>query len=202
MWRRTSVRVEICSEGIRKSLARRLSERETNVDEAEMIARRLNLNLIRDLCPYLRVRCSVCRSGAPEHGTQTPTSSNSTKGRYCLRPTQSGSSRPTQVRIVARNAREADRNVLGTAERATFARFSVKIPFFADTIRPPERKVSNMLLNFGPQHPAAHGVLRLVLELEGELVIRADPHIGLLHRGTEKLIEYKTYTQALPYFDR
>ncbi|MGE4314044.1 MAG: NADH-quinone oxidoreductase subunit D [Pseudobdellovibrionaceae bacterium] len=57
-------------------------------------------------------------------------------------------------------------------------------------------------MNFGPQHPAAHGVLRLVLEMEGEIVERADPHIGLLHRGTEKLIEYKTYTQALPYFDR
>ncbi|MCX7337667.1 MAG: NADH-quinone oxidoreductase subunit D [Alphaproteobacteria bacterium] len=57
-------------------------------------------------------------------------------------------------------------------------------------------------LNFGPQHPAAHGVLRLVLELEGEVIQRADPHIGFLHRGTEKLIEYKTYLQALPYFDR
>lgn len=57
-------------------------------------------------------------------------------------------------------------------------------------------------MNFGPQHPAAHGVLRLVLELEGEVVLRADPHIGLLHRGTEKLIEHKTYMQALPYFDR
>jgi NADH-quinone oxidoreductase subunit D len=57
-------------------------------------------------------------------------------------------------------------------------------------------------LNFGPQHPAAHGVLRLVLELDGELVTRVDPHIGLLHRGTEKLIEHKTYLQALPYFDR
>ena len=57
-------------------------------------------------------------------------------------------------------------------------------------------------MNFGPQHPAAHGVLRLVLEMEGEIVERSDPHIGLLHRGTEKLIEYKTYTQAIPYFDR
>ena len=64
------------------------------------------------------------------------------------------------------------------------------------------RKVKNFTLNFGPQHPAAHGVLRLVLELNGEIVERADPHIGLLHRGTEKLIENKTYTQALPYFDR
>jgi NADH-quinone oxidoreductase subunit D len=57
-------------------------------------------------------------------------------------------------------------------------------------------------MNFGPQHPAAHGVLRLVLEMDGEIVERADPHIGLLHRGTEKLIEYKTYMQAVPYFDR
>ena len=62
-----------------------------------------------------------------------------------------------------------------------------------------ERKFT---INFGPQHPAAHGVLRLVLELDGEVVERVDPHIGLLHRGTEKLIEYKTYLQALPYFDR
>ena len=57
-------------------------------------------------------------------------------------------------------------------------------------------------INFGPQHPAAHGVLRLVLDLDGEIVDRVDPHIGLLHRGTEKLIEYKTFLQALPYFDR
>jgi NADH dehydrogenase (ubiquinone) Fe-S protein 2 len=57
-------------------------------------------------------------------------------------------------------------------------------------------------LNFGPQHPAAHGVLRLVLELSGEVVVRSDAHVGLLHRGTEKLIEQKTYLQALPYFDR
>ncbi|RCK52502.1 NADH dehydrogenase [Thalassospira profundimaris] len=65
-----------------------------------------------------------------------------------------------------------------------------------------EQKIKNMTLNFGPQHPAAHGVLRLVLEMDGEVVERADPHIGLLHRGTEKLIEYKTYVQATPYFDR
>src|SRR3954454_13272518 len=60
----------------------------------------------------------------------------------------------------------------------------------------------NFTINFGPQHPAAHGVLRLVLELDGEVVARVDPHIGLLHRGTEKLIEAKTYLQAIPYFDR
>ncbi|KAM6909504.1 NADH dehydrogenase [ubiquinone] iron-sulfur protein 2, mitochondrial [Xenentodon cancila] len=67
---------------------------------------------------------------------------------------------------------------------------------------PAEKDVSNLTINFGPQHPAAHGVLRLVLELSGESVKKCDPHIGLLHRGTEKLIEYKTYLQALPYFDR
>src|SRR2546430_10148103 len=60
----------------------------------------------------------------------------------------------------------------------------------------------NFTINFGPQHPAAHGVLRLVLELDGEVVERVDPHIGLLHRGTEKLIEHKTYLQAIGYFDR
>ena len=60
----------------------------------------------------------------------------------------------------------------------------------------------SFLLNFGPQHPAAHGVLRLILELDGEVIERADSHIGLLHRGTEKLIEHKTYLQAIPYFDR
>jgi NADH dehydrogenase (ubiquinone) Fe-S protein 2 len=57
-------------------------------------------------------------------------------------------------------------------------------------------------INFGPQHPSAHGVLRLILELEGETIIKCDPHIGLLHRGTEKLVEYKTVLQSLPYFDR
>jgi NADH dehydrogenase (ubiquinone) Fe-S protein 2 len=64
------------------------------------------------------------------------------------------------------------------------------------------RKIRHYTVNFGPQHPAAHGVLRLILELNGEEIVRADPHVGLLHRGTEKLIEYRTYLQALPYFDR
>jgi NADH-quinone oxidoreductase subunit D len=74
-----------------------------------------------------------------------------------------------------------------------------------ETLKPNTAKVievDNSTINFGPQHPAAHGVLRLILEMDGEVVERADPHIGLLHRGTEKLIEYKTYLQALPYFDR
>ncbi|MBT6093272.1 MAG: NADH-quinone oxidoreductase subunit D [Rhodospirillaceae bacterium] len=65
-----------------------------------------------------------------------------------------------------------------------------------------QTEIKNYNLNFGPQHPAAHGVLRMVLEMDGEIIDRADPHIGLLHRGTEKLIEHKTYVQAVPYFDR
>ena len=65
-----------------------------------------------------------------------------------------------------------------------------------------QTEIKNLTMNFGPQHPAAHGVLRLVVEMDGEVIERADPHIGLLHRGTEKLIEYKTYLQAVPYFDR
>ena len=63
-----------------------------------------------------------------------------------------------------------------------------------------EQRIRNFNINFGPQHPAAHGVLRLVLELDGEIVERCDPHIGLLHRGTEKLMESRTYLQNLPYF--
>ncbi|MDP3961574.1 MAG: NADH-quinone oxidoreductase subunit D [Pseudorhodobacter sp.] len=71
-----------------------------------------------------------------------------------------------------------------------------------DDALPGEHNIRNFNINFGPQHPAAHGVLRMVLELDGEIVVRADPHIGLLHRGTEKLMESRTYLQNLPYFDR
>jgi len=65
-----------------------------------------------------------------------------------------------------------------------------------------ERKIKSFILNFGPQHPASHGVLRLIVQLNGELVERADPHVGFLHRGTEKLIESRNYLKSLPYFDR
>lgn len=82
---------------------------------------------------------------------------------------------------------------------ATFTRH-IPDPGLGEDYQP--RKIRHYTVNFGPQHPAAHGVLRLILELNGEEIIRADPHVGLLHRGTEKLIEYKTYLQALPYFDR
>ena len=71
-----------------------------------------------------------------------------------------------------------------------------------ELVTPEGKRILPFTINFGPQHPAAHGVLRMILEMDGEIVERADPHIGLLHRGTEKLIEYKTYTQAIPYFDR
>lgn len=73
---------------------------------------------------------------------------------------------------------------------------------FIENIKEEVRRICSFNLNFGPQHPSAHGVLRLILELIGESLQRATPHIGLLHRGTEKLIEYKNYMQALPYFDR
>jgi len=69
-------------------------------------------------------------------------------------------------------------------------------------VKKPSKKIKDFTLNFGPQHPAAHGVLRLIIGINGEIVNFADPHIGLLHRGTEKLIEHKTFTQAIPYFDR
>src|SRR5258706_16319628 len=90
-----------------------------------------------------------------------------------------------------------DRRIRGTGEGT--GRFSCTKAEEADMA---EAALRNFTINFGPQHPAAHGVLRLVLELDGEVVRRVDPHIGLLHRGTEKLIEHKTYLQALPYFDR
>ncbi|KAJ8943702.1 hypothetical protein NQ314_009675 [Rhamnusium bicolor] len=77
-----------------------------------------------------------------------------------------------------------------------------KVPPYNAKKAPTEKKVQNMVINFGPAHPSAHGCLRMILILDGEVVVRLDPHIGLLHRGTEKLIEYKTYAQAMPYFDR
>ncbi|VDN17536.1 unnamed protein product [Gongylonema pulchrum] len=79
---------------------------------------------------------------------------------------------------------------------------SLRQPMLPDLSETHEKPLHYYVLNFGPQHPAAHGVLRLMLELDHEMVVKATPHIGLLHRGTEKLIEHKTYTQAVPYFDR
>jgi len=91
----------------------------------------------------------------------------------------------------------------GTKERSRKRKVEVNVGEPLGHPRDPgDDKISNYTINFGPQHPAAHGVLRLIMELDGEIVERLDPHIGLLHRGTEKLIEYKTYAQALPYFDR
>ncbi len=135
--------------------------------------------------------------------------------RLCLRPSISPPLRPQFVRCVAtsqtRAAQEA--GVSKTIIVATDPSFTQPIDHdshqttnkIPDTNLGDEyetRKIRHYTVNFGPQHPAAHGVLRLILELNGEEIVRADPHVGLLHRGTEKLIEYKTYLQALPYFDR
>ncbi len=89
-----------------------------------------------------------------------------------------------------------------TRDEAITSRRVVTVGNQAGSETPGDVAIDNYTINFGPQHPAAHGVLRLVMELDGEIVERCDPHVGLLHRGTEKLIEYKTYLQALPYFDR
>ena len=98
------------------------------------------------------------------------------------------------------------RSTLRTVESATVGASAAKAKRVRDELGHPrdpgDEKINNYTINFGPQHPAAHGVLRLIMELDGEIVERVDPHVGLLHRGTEKLIEYKTYTQATPYFDR
>lgn len=96
----------------------------------------------------------------------------------------------------------------GTTGKTTFTEVFDEVDMTFGTDDDPKKvskqnsKVRHFTINFGPQHPAAHGVLRLILELHGEEIVRADPHVGLLHRGTEKLIESKTYMQALPYFDR
>ena len=85
------------------------------------------------------------------------------------------------------------------------AAYALRVPFPPPSPTRPasaRARTQSFTLNFGPQHPAAHGVLRLIVELDGEVVKKADPHVGLLHRGTEKLIEHKTYLQGLPYMDR
>ena len=93
--------------------------------------------------------------------------------------------------------RRRERQTAAGKGREQVAAKAAKVARLQMAIRDPQ-----FTINFGPQHPAAHGVLRLVLDLDGEIVTRVDPHIGLLHRGTEKLIEHKTYLQAIPYFDR
>lgn len=134
--------------------------------------------------------------------------------RLCLRPSVSSSLRPQFTRCIATSQRRAAEMAVGkttmvpTDQSFTHAMNQTdpqKIEHGSDTSLGDDyqsRKIRHYTVNFGPQHPAAHGVLRLILELNGEEIVRADPHVGLLHRGTEKLIEYKTYLQALPYFDR
>jgi NADH dehydrogenase (ubiquinone) Fe-S protein 2 len=134
--------------------------------------------------------------------------------RICLRPSISSSIRPQFIRCFATSQkRAAEPAVSKTTLVPTDPSWSQpintldnqKLNEVSDTNLGDDyetRKIRHYTVNFGPQHPAAHGVLRLILELNGEEIVRADPHVGLLHRGTEKLIEYKTYLQALPYFDR
>ena len=135
--------------------------------------------------------------------------------RLCLRPSIA---RPSHLRNLARPlSTSLPRHFAAPVENHNVTRLIAVDPSFSSPVKdedplaetptddpndPSKRKIRHYTVNFGPQHPAAHGVLRLILELNGEEIIRADPHVGLLHRGTEKLIEYKTYLQALPYFDR
>lgn len=97
---------------------------------------------------------------------------------------------------VCEEKRAEDAPETATLFPSVFSSPCLCFPLSADKDPPAEKEVSNLTINFGPQHPAAHGVLRLVMELSGESVKKCDPHIGLLHRGTEKLIEYKTYLQV------
>jgi NADH dehydrogenase (ubiquinone) Fe-S protein 2 len=129
--------------------------------------------------------------------------------RLCFRPAASLSARTFSTTCMRKYAEPYQ----GTRLVPVDSDFSTPVdPYGIEKLRDPtvekpadsieRRKVRHYTVNFGPQHPAAHGVLRLILELNGEEIVRADPHVGLLHRGTEKLCEYKTYLQALPYFDR
>ncbi|RMZ07158.1 hypothetical protein D0860_05247 [Hortaea werneckii] len=145
----------------------------------------------------------------------TRLASNGAK-RLCLRqrPTATPSFRPQQLRCLSSTPARRMAQPVEDANRTRLVpvdpNFGVPVDSNPQNINkvsdagenPEERKIRHYTVNFGPQHPAAHGVLRLILELNGEEIVRADPHVGLLHRGTEKLIEYKTYLQALPYFDR
>jgi NADH dehydrogenase (ubiquinone) Fe-S protein 2 len=132
--------------------------------------------------------------------------------RLCLRPSSLNTSIPRSRSIATSVPR---RHAQPTSYQATkLVQTDPTFTHFGNKPQEPEaagleskaegtdRKIRHYTVNFGPQHPAAHGVLRLILELNGEEIVRSDPHVGLLHRGTEKLIEYKTYMQALPYFDR
>jgi NADH dehydrogenase (ubiquinone) Fe-S protein 2 len=129
--------------------------------------------------------------------------------RLCLRPAAPRTALPTSTRAFSAVARKcAEPAYERTRLVPTNAHFGEDLEYQEENISKAKgegvenRKIRHYTVNFGPQHPAAHGVLRLILELNGEEIVRSDPHVGLLHRGTEKLIEYRTYLQALPYFDR
>merc|ERR1712072_738262 len=168
--------------------------------------------------PLSRISLHTPRPGARTVTMAAPFTRLAGNGakRLCLRqrPTATPSFRPQQLRCLSSTPARRMAQPVEDANRTRLVpvdpNFGVPVDSNPQNINkvsdagenPEERKIRHYTLNFGPQHPAAHGVLRLILELNGEEIVRADPHVGLLHRGTEKLIEYKTYLQALPYFDR
>jgi len=142
------------------------------------------------------------RGGVPARLSYPPTTSPSKTTPSSLPPTRSITT--SLPRPYAVESQQGTRLVPTDSTFSAPAHAESAVDEVADEegATPEQRKIRHYTVNFGPQHPAAHGVLRLILELNGEEIVRADPHVGLLHRGTEKLIEYKTYLQALPYFDR
>jgi NADH dehydrogenase (ubiquinone) Fe-S protein 2 len=122
--------------------------------------------------------------------------------RLCLRPAVHRSPRLFSTSCLRKYASAFEPTTITPTDEGAFSHPQSQSAAALDGGSVKDRKVRHYTVNFGPQHPAAHGVLRLILEINGEEIVRADPHVGLLHRGTEKLIEYKTYLQALPYFDR
>lgn len=211
-----------CTRGISRSTSlSQLSANEklSNLDPIDHTSSAYNWRLTS---PHLELSIPSCRRGVSlPVGLITMTSSlyrlaGQSAKRLCMRASPSSKLvAPATTRSFATTQRRNAEPYQATRLVAVGDNFTSPAPRDADitaNITPEEthregenvenRKIRHYTVNFGPQHPAAHGVLRLILELNGEEIVRSDPHVGLLHRGTEKLIEYKTYLQALPYFDR
>ena len=172
-------------------------------------ALRVHLSALRLHKRQQKAMATICRLAgrsarrlSPRQATQSPTPS------FPLPASPVRAFSASALRRYADPAAEGRTRLVQTDEHFNLGADPFAIPSTNAAAPPPpddsveNRKIRHYTVNFGPQHPAAHGVLRLILELNGEEVVRADPHVGLLHRGTEKLCEYKTYLQALPYFDR
>lgn len=210
-----------CTRGISRatSLSRLLAnEKLLNLDPIDHTSSAYNWKLT---LPHLELYIPSCRRGVSlPVGLITMTSSlyrlaGQSAKRLCMRASPSSKLVAPATRSFATTTRRNAEAYQATRLIAVGDNFTSPAPQDIDitgNITPEEthregenvenRKIRHYTVNFGPQHPAAHGVLRLILELNGEEIVRSDPHVGLLHRGTEKLIEYKTYLQALPYFDR